>query len=300
MTFYRLNPTMKAQLESLLDQLEKDGRTGLKNTLAITWVSYDQTNPKPQNGSGTNWAGTEPFYPASVVKIIYALAIEAWIQKDILTDTSELRRAMKDMIAQSSNDATSLLLDLLTGTTSGPSLRGENWEIWKEQRQLVNHWLRDFAWEELSKANCCQKTWAEGPFGREKDFYQTNSRNALSTEAIARFLEGIMTSSLISPPACKRLRELLSRSIDPLIRKEDPENQVDSFLGEGYPPGTKLWSKAGWMSQARHDAAWCCTPNSNPMLLVVFTKGPTRSNDKFLLPTLAKELLKFHEQGNPK
>ena len=53
-------------------------------------------------------------------------------------------------------------------------------------------------------------------------------------------------------PACRRLRELLSRSIDLEQRRADPENQVDGFLGEGLPQGSLLWSKAGWMSQARH------------------------------------------------
>ena len=76
-----------------------------------------------------------------------------------------------------------------------------------------------------------------------------------------------------------------------------PENQIDGFIGEGLPKGTRLWSKAGWMSQARHDAAWFCCPKSNPMLLVVFTNGTKRSKDELLLPTLAKELIQFHQKN---
>ena len=81
-------------------------------------------------------------------------------------------------------------------------------------------------------------------------------------------------------------------------RKEDPENQIDGFIGEGLPKGTRLWSKAGWMSQARHDAAWFCQPQGNPMLLVVFSHGRQSSHDTFLLPALARELIKIHATNN--
>ena len=46
-------------------------------------------------------------------------------------------------------------------------------------------------------------------------------------------VEAVMTGAVVSP-AC-RLRDLLSRSPDPDQRRADPENQVDGFLGEGYP-----------------------------------------------------------------
>ena len=107
-------------------------------------------------------------------------------------------------------------------------------------------------------------------------------------------LEAVMTNALVSPLACKRLRQLLSRSIDLMQRKADPENQVDGFLGEGLSMGTRLWSKAGWMSQARHDAAWWSFGEGPPMLLVVFTQGRERANDTTLLPALARELSNLH------
>ena len=97
-------------------------------------------------------------------------------------------------------------------------------------------------------------------------------------------LEAVMTGAVVSPPACRRLRNLLDRSLDPERRKADPENQVDGFLGEGLAEGTTLWSKAGWMSQARHDAAWWQHGDQPPMLLVAFSSGPDRSRDEQLMP----------------
>ena len=296
MAFYRPDSAMQAQLAGLLDRLSADNRPGLHNSVAISWVRYDRSDPIPGSGLGAGWSDQRAFFPASVVKLFYALAAEEWLQQDLLPEGEELRRAMRDMIADSSNDATSLVLDLLTGTTSGPSLRGDCWESWQQQRQLVNDWLQGLGWPELEKVNCCQKTWGDGPYGRERDFYGEGlgNRNALTTAATARMLEAVMTNALVSPLACKRLRQLFLRSIDLMQRKADPENQVDGFLGEGLSMGTRLWSKAGWMSQARHDAAWWSSGGGPPMLLVVFTQGRERANDTTLLPALARELSKLH------
>ncbi len=296
MAFYSPNSAMTTELVEILARLEKQGRPGLHNSIAISWIRYNQSNPKPSSGTGAGWNESRLLYPASVVKLFYAVATEAWLQKDLIPETPEMRRALKDMIINSSNDATGLIIDLLTGTTSGPSLYGERWQAWQEQRQLINKWLISLNWSEMKQINCCQKTWGDGPYGRERDFYKSGNqnRNALTTAATARLLEAVMTESLISPLASKRIKELLSRSLDPIQRSQDPENQIDGFLGEGLPKGTRLWSKAGWMSQARNDAAWCCSPEGNPMLLVVFSQGRQRAKDSLLFPSLAKELIKLH------
>ena len=158
----------------------------------------------------------------------------------------------------------------------------------------MNDWLAELHWPELDGVNCCQKTWGDGPYGRERRFYGADNanRNALSTAATARMLEAVMTGAVVSPPACRRLQVLLDRSLDPVQRQADPENQVDGFLGEGLPEDCRLWSKAGWMSQARHDAAWWQQPDQPPTLLVAFSTGSDRAKDERLLPELARLLNK--------
>jgi hypothetical protein len=88
-----------------------------------------------------------------------------------------------------------------------------------------------------------------------------------------------------------RMRQLLHRSLDPQQRAADPENQVDGFLGAGLPAGSQCWSKAGWMSQARHDAAYIESEDLPPTLLVVFAEGAACSRDGHLLPEIARHLL---------
>ena len=286
---------MQEHLAALIDRLAAEGRPGLHDQIAVTWVRYDQASPVSGSGRGAAWLDQKLMYPASIVKLIYAVAAEHWLERDLLPDSQELRRALLDMLAESSNDATGLIVDLLTGTTSGPALRSPAWEQWQHQRLVVNRWLRDFRWPELESVNCCQKTWGEGPYGRERAFYgATNAnRNALCTGAVARMLEAVMTDGVLSPPGCQRLRTRLLRSLDQKVRAADPENQVDGFLGEGLPANSTLWSKAGWMSQARHDAAWWSVDNEFPHLLVVFTEGVELAKDEELLPAIANDLALF-------
>ena len=283
---------MASRLEAVLDQLDAEGRPGLRNSLSLTWIRYSEVVPECGQGFGAGWGEQRCLYPASVVKLIYAVAVEQWLQRDLIPDGDELQRALSDMIADSSNDATGLVVDLLSGTSSGPELHGERWSLWQRQRRLVNEWLGELNWPELDGVNCCQKTWGDGPYGRERRFYGADNanRNALSTAATARMLEAVMTTAVVSPPACRRLRVLLSRSLDAAQRRADPENQVDGFLGEGLPLDCHLWSKAGWMSQARHDAAWFNQSGQPPTLLVVFSTGTDRSKDQRLLPELARLL----------
>ena len=295
MAFYRPDPAMASRLEALLDELSAEGRPGLRNSIALTWIRYEELSPEAGQGYGAGWNEDKMLYPASVVKLFYAVAVERWLQKDLIQDGDELQRALRDMIGDSSNDATGLVVDLLTGTSSGPELMAEPWDLWQKQRRLVNGWLTSLGWPELDSVNCCQKTWGDGPYGREKMFYgaDNSNRNALSTAATARLLEAVMTGAVVSPPACRRLRDLLARSLDPVQRQADPENQVDGFLGEGLPQDSALWSKAGWMSQARHDAAWWKLDDQSPMLLVAFSTGPDRSKDEQLLPSLSRSLSQF-------
>ena len=295
MAFYRQDPEMAYCLKGLLDRFEKEGRPNLQENIAITCIRYDKQSPSTSSGYGTGWNSNRNFYPASVVKIVYALVTHLWLQQDLIVDSEELRRALHEMIANSNNDATSYILDLLTGTTSGPSLNKSNFEAWKIQRQLINHWLGDLRWPEIKKWNCSQKTWNEGPFGREKDFYGENNenRNTMTTDGSARIFETLMTKEMLPKVASEKLIKNFLRSLDPFIRKQDLNNQVDGFLGEGLPYASKLWSKAGLMSEVRHDVAWWEAPNKNPMLVAVFTIGEKLVKDRFLLPAIGSELNKL-------
>ncbi len=310
MAFYSPDRAMDQVLVDLVRALEQDGRPGLAEQLSITWLRYPQSQldraaqldapsfwALPR--AGASWRGEALRYPASVVKLVYLVAVEAWLQRDLLSDEPELRRALAAMVQHSSNNATEYVLDRLSGTTGGPALAPPAMEAWIEQRQLVNRWLQQLGWLELTGWNACQKTWDDGPYGRERQFYGVNNANInrLSSDGVARLLQAVIAAAVVSPPACARMRQLLSRSLDADARAADPENQVDGFLGEGLPAGARLWSKAGWMSRARHDAAYIECDGCAPTLLVVLAEGAPCARDTRLLPEIASRLLRARLDG---
>src|SRR5580765_206552 len=75
------------------------------NELAVAFVNMAQ----PQELA--SFRGESSIYPASVVKLFYLVAAHDWMEKGKLQDTAELRRAMRDMIVDSSNDATHYIVD---------------------------------------------------------------------------------------------------------------------------------------------------------------------------------------------
>ncbi|MGQ9865966.1 MAG: serine hydrolase [Pseudanabaenaceae cyanobacterium] len=240
---------------------------------------------------GWSWRGLELTYPASVIKLFYAVAVFEWLHRGMLTPSPELERALHDMLVHSSNDATSYIVDILTGTTSGPELPPGPFETWQHQRQLVNRYFHNLGIPVYAPINICQKTWNEGPYGRERLFYGDNmgNRNLLTTDATAHLLHSIIGGVAVTPQASHHLRSLLRRSLDPVDLAADPENQVTGFLGQALPAGAKLWSKAGWTSQVRHDAAYIERPDANALAIVVFTEGQSANTE--LLPFLATQIL---------
>lgn len=276
-----------------------------RNQIAMTWIPYDPPYIVNTGGAitaadfwkmtprGYSYRGVERIYPASVVKLFYLVAMHEWLDRGMTPPSAELARAMSDMITESSNDGTGLVVDVLTGTTSGPELPPGPFETWKNQRNIVNRYFQSLDWEELKTINVCQKTWGDGPYGREKIFYGENleNRNMLTTDATARLLHSIIGGVAVSRSRSQAIMTVLQRSIDPKDYADDPENQVSEFLGMALPQAAKLWSKAGYTSWTRHDAAYIEIPGLHPYLLVVFTDGREHNKNTEILPFVSARVI---------
>ena len=64
--------------------------------------------------------------------------------------------------------------------------------------------------------------------------------------------------------------------------------QGREFTGAGLPATAKLWSKAGDMSAARHDAAIVELADGRKFVLVIFT---TRPDEKGIIPEIARQIV---------
>jgi Beta-lactamase enzyme family len=310
MPFFRRDDALQTLGEQVLRQTWQEFPTLAKNQIALTWLVYDPPTIVNTGGAlssadfwqqsvrGFSYRGVECIYPASVVKLFYLVAAQEWLEQGMLSASAELDRALRDMIVESSNDATGLVVDMLTGTTSGPELPSGPFETWKQQRNIVNRYFQSLQWEELESINVCQKTWGDGPYGRERAFYgeTLTNRNSLTTDATARLLHAIVGGVAVSSARSQAMMKLLSRSLNPQALAADPENQVVGFIGGGLPQGAQLWSKAGWMSQARHDAAYVEVPGIRPFTLVVFTEGKENSGNEQIIPFITRAIVQAERE----
>ncbi|EAW43253.1 serine hydrolase, partial [Nodularia spumigena] len=177
------------------------------------------------------------------------------------------------------------------GTTSGPELPVGPFETWKYQRNIVNRYFQSLGWEEMETINVCQKTWGDGPYGRERAFYgeMLDNRNMVTTNAIAKLLHSIVGGVAVSSGRSQAMMNLLKRSLNPDDLPTDvEEDQVTGFLGGGLSQDAQSWSKAGWTSQVRHDAAYIELPEQRPYILVVFTEGKANAKSRDILPFISQ------------
>ncbi|MEH2139966.1 serine hydrolase [Nostoc sp.] len=303
MIFFNKDEQLENIGNGILDATWAAFPTLARNQIALTWVVYDPPVLVNTGGAltpkafwehpvrGFTYRGVERIYPASVVKLFYLVAVNEWLEKGMSQISKELERALRDMIVDSSNDATNLVVDILSGTTSGPELPTGPFETWKYQRNIINRYYQSLGWEEMETINVCQKTWGDGPYGRERAFVGEllENRNMLTTNAIARLLHSIVGGVAVSSGRSQAMMALLKRTLDDLS-PDSEENQVTGFLGGGLPKNAQIWSKAGWTSQVRHDAAYIELPEQRPYLLVVFTEGKAQAKSQDILPFVSGQV----------
>ncbi|HSM83592.1 MAG TPA: serine hydrolase [Nodosilinea sp.] len=299
-SFFTADPALQAALDQVIETLRAEFALA-PTQLAVTWVAYDPPYITNTGGAlsatdfwqyrprGASYRGVELIYPASVVKLFYLVAAHEWLEQGMISPSAELERAIRDMIVDSSNDATSLIVDVLSGTTSGPELPPGPFATWCHQRNIVNRFFQSLQWPELAGVNMNQKPWGDGPYGRERVFVGEHyeNRNYLTTHAVARLLHSIAGGVAVSAVRSQAMFTLLERTLPSQPPAPGEEDQVTGFLGQGLPPGTRFYSKAGFTSRVRHDAAYFELPNGVPGLLVAFTEGQQHSKNQHILPRLA-------------
>jgi hypothetical protein len=242
--------------------------------LAITVVDLSH----PGIVSRGDYHGDVAFYPASVIKLFFMADVFATHKEKV----PDVDRALKEMIAISDNDATAYIVDILAGTTPGPSLEGRALHKFIERRREINRRFERLGYTD--NVSAMMKPWSFGPYGRDLQALGENkvNRNKLTANATASLLLWIVRQHA---PGWTEMMTLLAR---PLTPTRPEENQVKELIGEALPEGSHLWSKAGWTSEVRHDAAYFELPNGRKMILVLFTRGT--ADDVTLIPAIAKHV----------
>jgi len=288
-----ISVSVAAQQASLQELVDRAAKTTLErftdkklqeSELSITLIDLRDLK-RPATAS---FRGNERVYPASVVKLFYLVAVHRWLEDKKIEQTPELTRAVRDMIVDSSNEATQYVVDVLTHTTAGYELPPKEMEEWQYQRNAVNRYYSSLGYTNI---NVNQKTFCEDAYGRERVSRGPNgeNRNKLTTDATARLLMEIVTGKAANPARTAAMMELLKR--DYRSQSTDPDDQGKGFTGIALQgrEGVRLWSKAGWTSTTRHDVAYVELPDGGKFVLATFTTG--HSNDREIIPAVARVVI---------
>lgn len=268
------------------ETLSKFSAKGIKpENLAVTVI--DLRNPS-QLKTG-NFHGEEKIYPASVSKMFFLVALHQWLENGKLKMSPALQKATKDMIVDSSNEATQYIVDALTETSNGEELSGKAFEKYAFKRNVVNRYFSSLNYQNIV---INQKTYCEDLYGRERQFWnEGKNRNYLTTNATARLMAEIALRKAVTANRSEQMLELMKRDWEGEVK--DAEDQSHGFTGIALKDlglkGTKLWSKAGWTSNARHDVAYLETPDGLKFVICVYTEKFAKERD--ILPNVAKIVL---------
>ena len=242
----------------------------------------------PQRPVTASFRGNERVYPASVVKLFYLVATHRWLEDKKIEQTPELTRAVRDMIVDSSNEATQYVLDVLTHTTGGYELPPKEMEEWQYKRNAINRYFTELGYTNI---NVNQKTFCEDAYGRERVSRGPNgeNRNKLTTDATARLMMEIVTGKVANPARTSQMMDLLKR--DYTGTSNDSDDQGHGFTGIALKgvEGARLWSKAGWTSTTRHDVAYIELPDGRKFVLATFTSD--HANEREIIPTVARVVM---------
>ncbi len=275
----------------------------LERAVSETIAQFPDKNWKPEDISATvidlrdpgRWLiaevrGEKQMYPASVPKMFYMAALQRQLEDGKVKQTAELARGEKDMIVDSSNEATQYILDVITGTSSGAELPEKEFQKWQHKRNRVNRYLEQMGYKNI---NVNQKTFCEDAYGIEQQSrgYKGQNRNMLTTNATARMMAEIVSGRLASPERTRHMMDLMKR--DPFAGAKDPDDQAHAFTGialiDRKMTDARLWSKAGWTSRARHDAAYVETSSGLKFVIVVFTEN--HATERQVIPAVAGKVI---------
>ncbi|MBX3115060.1 MAG: serine hydrolase [Fimbriimonadaceae bacterium] len=252
-------------------------------------ISIFEINRSENSWVSGGFRGDQQMYPASVVKMFFLAYAAHLLDSGEITLSDEIQRAARDMIVDSNNDATGYMVDKICGTTPGPELSDEELKEFGEKRSAVNRWFESLNYP---KINAVQRTYNEGPYGREAQWVgeKYTNRNSLCADACSRLMADIALNRHWNKERNEWMKSLLNRA-NPQDDFDKADDQARAYIGRVIPKGTKLYSKAGWVTKQRHDSAWLVMPDGREFAITIFTqKGSNMQLVSFIAAKILQSL----------
>jgi Beta-lactamase enzyme family len=247
-------------------------------------------------------------YPASVVKLFWAVALYGQIDHKLWKNTATFDDLAKKMIVESDNEAASFIVDSITKAPSlAKNLEGKEWQNWKSKRLSVNQFFNLGGYENLDVS---QKTYPipylnlSEPTGTDKTMRQEKTsdkpiRNKVTAEQAAKLMyEVCSVSSLLSQESSTKICNWLSRDVKNGNWKKAPGipindfNPIRGFMGEGVAGQknvTIIRSKAGWTKNSRQEVI-AIKNDKNTLIITVFANNLAYANSDKIFPAISSNL----------
>lgn len=237
------------------------------------------------------------YYPASLIKLFNAYLAKIRLQERIpqilkerdpestsfgaRTFMDDIYDAIHESLKSSDNDALAHLVDFNSHTTPGLRLDPEDFAAFRKARQSISEFFISKGYsKDLNLANRC---FSFAPYGRETQLVFEEGglgSNRLTFEDIAHIMHDIRQNF---PELLQSMRRRIGDELD----------EQCAFIAKGLEPikdkVAEYYSKAGWTSKVRHDAAYIKMKNGKEYILVIMTKNLSQFPD--LIPTIASSLI---------
>ena len=311
MSFFHHDDSLHQAGDRILTSTWEHFPTLARNQLALTWVVYDDpvivntggaiaaSDFWQQSVRGFSYRGVECLDPAELVHLVYLVAMHEWLERGMVAASAELERAMQDMISLGNRDAAGLVVDWLTGTTSGPELPPQPFQTWQQQRNLINRYLQSLQWSELQTVNANQKTWAGLPYGRERQCLgpMLENRNQLTTDAIARLLHSIIGGVAVTAERSQAMMASLDLRAQQSRLRQAPLSSLPTVgmtaaLATALPEGCQCWAMTGENSDGCYGTCYVEIPNAQPFSLTLFVQSHSEGHSMmtFMLQQVVKAI----------
>jgi len=258
-------------------------------------IYYEEVGPNYTEPYHLNPKDTA-YSPASLIKLFNAYLAKVKILsqvKSVLnrseesedfgkrTSADDIYDAIHQSISVSDNDALSLLVDYNSDTQSGLRLDQEGFAEFAFRRKKTTDLFKSKNYSDALRLH--SKCFSFAPYGRDEQLVFSNEGlgpNSCKIEDIVRIMKDIYRDF---PDLYKPMSRIIGVSNDEqtqFIAKglEQHRDQVKEF-----------YSKAGWTSTVRHDAALIKLQDNREVLLVIMTKGLSEYPD--LIPSLAQAVI---------
>jgi Beta-lactamase enzyme family len=247
-------------------------------------------------------------YPASVVKLFWAVALYKQIDHNLWENTETFDALAKKMIIESDNEAASFIVDSITQAPSlSKNLEGKEWENWKSKRLSVNNFFGASGYGNL---NVSQKTYPvpylnlSEPMGTDKTMRQEKTtpdkpiRNKVTAEQVAKLMYEVCSVQSLSKESSDKVCSWLSRDLKNDSWKKAPGipvndfNPIRGFMGEGIAGqknATIIRSKAGWTKDSRQEVI-AIKNDKSTLIIAVFANNLAYANSDKIFPATSNIL----------